>query len=83
VRGFHRKRIAKAGSSQESKGENQKRRALGPPLSYPSPSEIGCPGRARLYPGYRSYFFFDFLAFFAFFAFFAFLAIASSFELMD
>jgi hypothetical protein len=44
---------------------------------------VGCPGRAELHPGDRSYFFFDFLAFFAFFAFFAFLAIASSFELMD
>ena len=43
----------------------------------------GCPGGARLHPGFESYFFFDFLAFLAFFAFFAFLAIASSFELMD
>jgi hypothetical protein len=46
-------------------------------------TRTGCPGRARLHPGDRNYFFFDFLAFFAFFAFFAFLAIASSFELMD
>ena len=68
---------------RESKRRESKRRALGPPLSCPSSPEIGCPGRARLHPGFRSYFFFDFLAFFAFFAFFAFLAIASSFELMD
>jgi hypothetical protein len=43
----------------------------------------GCPGGARLHPGFEGYFFFDFLAFFAFFAFFAFLAIASSFGLME
>jgi hypothetical protein len=43
----------------------------------------GCPGGARLHPGFKSYFFFDFLAFFAFFAFFAFLAIVSSQGLMD
>jgi hypothetical protein len=65
---------------QESKGQESKRRALGPPYHHHS---NWCPGRARLHPGFRSYFFFDFLAFFAFFAFFAFLAIASSFELMD
>jgi len=48
-----------------------------------APSRRWVPGQRFLYPGDRSYFFFDFLAFFAFFAFFAFLAIASSFELMD
>jgi hypothetical protein len=64
------------------KQRESKRRAQGPPL-FKVTSRTGCPGRARLHPGLRNYFFFDFLAFFAFFAFFAFLAIASSFELMD
>ena len=60
-----------------------KKADLGPAVFANTITLTGCPGRARLHPGYRSYFFFDFLAFFAFFAFFAFLAIASSFELMD
>jgi hypothetical protein len=64
-----------------NKKRESKRRAFGPP--HHSRHSNWCPGRARLHPGFRSYFFFDFLAFFAFFAFFAFLAIASSFELMD
>jgi hypothetical protein len=89
----HRKRIGKAGSrGNKSRAESKragikkariKKADLGPAVFQNTITLTGCPGRARLHPGYRSYFFFDFLAFFAFFAFFAFLAIASSFELMD
>jgi hypothetical protein len=75
--------MAVKGSSGKSKGAENKRRAKGPPLFKQHSIRTGCPGRAKLHPGDRNYFFFDFLAFFAFFAFFAFLAIASSFELMD
>src|ERR1700687_4827815 len=49
-------------------------------LIKPFPIMPGCPGEARLHPGFEGYFldfFFDF-DFFAFFAFFAFLAIVSS-----
>jgi len=54
-------------------------------LIKPFPIMPGCPGEARLHPGFEGYFldfFFDF-DFFAFFAFFAFLAIVSSQGLMD
>jgi hypothetical protein len=77
-----------SGSGRRDQGEIKtgiekadiKKASFWPAASFPS---NWCPGRAKLHPGFRSYFFFDFLAFFAFFAFFAFLAIASSFELMD